>query len=171
MSRFCLALVLAGWALTFGGRAVGADPEEGQHYRIKNVRSKLLLSVSEKDKEEGAMIVQAPQGANHLQQWKFVKVGDSDYYKIINRKTGMALNVQSESMEEGAPIIQWDASVDNENQQWSLVKKGEFFAIKARHSGMVLDVAEKREFSVVQFPLRKSNDNQIFELVPDKGKQ
>lgn len=169
MTRLCVAMVLAGFVLMGAGRAVGAEPVEGQHYRIKNVKSKMLLSVSDKGKEEGATIVQVPHAANHLQQWKFVKIGD--YYKIVNRKTGMALNVQNESTDEGTPIIQWDASADNENQQWSLVEKEGGYAIQARHSGMVLDVAEKREFPVVQFSLRKNNGNQIFELVPDKGKQ
>jgi pyoverdine/dityrosine biosynthesis protein Dit1 len=83
----------------------------------------------------------------------------------------MSLNVKSESKKEGAAVIQWDASGDHENQQWSLVKRGNFYKIKARHSEMFLDVAEKRKHPVVQFPARKSNENQLFELVPDKGKQ
>lgn len=169
MSRFCVAMVLAGFVLTGASRAVGAEPVEGQHYRIKNIKSKLLLAVPDKEAGEGALIVLAAQGPNQLQQWKFVKIGD--YYKIVNRKTGMALNVQNESTDEGTAIIQWDASADNENQQWSLVEKEGGYAIEARHSGMVLTVAEKREFPVVQFLPRKNNGNQIFELVPDKGKQ
>ena len=123
MFKFCVAIVLAACVLTCANPALGADPEEGQYYRIKNVQSNKVLSVSGTDMGEGAMIVPALLGFNYRQQWKFVKIGD--YYKVVNRETGLALNVQSASKEEGAPIIQWDASIDNENQQWSLVKKGE----------------------------------------------
>lgn len=173
MTKLCMAMVLASCVLTCAGPGMGADPEDGQYYRIKNIRSKKVLSVSEVGKEEGAPIVQALPGPKNLQEWKFVKIGD--YYKIVNRKTGKALNVQSESKEAGAPVIQWDASVDNENQQWSFVKQGDYFAIKARHSGLVLDVAagtKERKASLIQYPLQeKDNENQIFELIPVKNKK
>nr|WP_309690148.1 RICIN domain-containing protein [Armatimonas sp.] len=172
MNKFCVAMILTGCVLTCAVPGMGADPEEGEYYRIKNVRSKKVLSVADDGKEKGAPIVQVVPGPSELQQWQFVKVGG--YYKIVNRKTGMALNVESESMQEGAPIIQWDARVNKKNQQWSLVKKGDFFAIKVRHSGLVLDVAagsKERRVSLIQYPLqRNDNGNQIFELVPVKAK-
>ena len=148
MTKFYVTMVFAGCALMCADGTVGAEPEEGQHYRIKNVHSELILAVSPEDKEEGAQIFQTPHAQNYFQQWKFVKVGD--YYQIINRKTGLAMNVKSESKKEGAAVIQWDASGDHENQQWSLVKRGNFYKIKARHSEMFLDVAEKRKM----FPSR-----------------
>jgi nitroreductase len=173
MAKFCVAMFLVGCVLMCAGPSMGADPEEGQYYRIKNVRSKKVLSVSDEGKEEGAPIIQVLPGSKNLQEWKFVKIGD--YYKIVNHKTGKALNVQSESKEAGTPIIQWDASADNENQQWSLVKQGDFFAIKARHSGLVMDVGagtKERKASLIQYPLQeKENGNQIFELVPVKNKK
>ena len=169
MTKFCMAMVLSGFVLACVGPARGADPEEGQYYRIKNVRSEKVLSVSDKGKEEGAKIEQVPQAPSLLQQWEFVNVGD--YYKIVNRKTGKALNVQSESQEEDAHIIKWDASVDNENLQWSLLKVGDNFKFKVRHSGMVLHMKDKGESTVVQFPLRKDNKNQVFELIPIRDKK
>jgi hypothetical protein len=169
MTKFCMAMVLTGFVLACVDPAIGADPEEGKYYRIKNVRSEKVLTVSDKGKEEGAKIEQVLQAPSLLQQWEFVKVGG--YYKIVNRKTGKALNVQSESQEEDAPIIQWDANVDNENLQWSLLKVGDNFKFKARHSGMVMQVKDSGESTVVQFPIRKDNKNQVFELVPIRDKK
>lgn len=168
MAKFCMAMIVTGFVLACVVPAMGADPEEGQHYRIKNVGSGEVLSVSGRGKEEGAEIVQVPQAPSELQQWKFVKVGD--YYKIVNRRTGKALNVRSESLEEDAPIIQWDASVDNENQQWSLLKVGDHFKFKARHSGMVMQVRNDGEFTVCQSRLRQDNRNQVFELIPTRDR-
>lgn len=169
MTKFCMAMVLAGFVLACVGPTMGADPEVGQYYRIKNVRSEKVLSVSDKGKEEGAKIEQVPQAPSMLQQWEFVAAGE--YFKIVNRKTGKALNVQSESQEEDAPIIQWDAGVDNENLQWSLLKVGDNFKFKARHSGMVIQVKDNGDATVVQSPLRKDNKNQVFELIPIRDKK
>jgi hypothetical protein len=105
---------------------------------------------------------------NEAQQWKFVKAGD--YYKIVNRKTDKSLNVANASGEENAEIIRWNADDDGGNQQWSLIKSREHFILKARHSGLVLDVAEdpdKRKVTVVQAKIREG-DSQTLELVPVK---
>ncbi len=119
MTKFFVAMVAASCLFAGAGPAVGADPEDGQYYRIKNARTEKVLSVSEKGKEEGATIEEVARSPSLLQQWTFVKVGD--YYKIVNRKTGMALNDPERIAGGRRPIIQWDASVDNENQQWSLM--------------------------------------------------
>lgn len=172
MTRFYATLILASCLLLSAAQGTPQVVED-QFYRIKNVRSKKVLSVEDKGKLEGAQIVQVVTAGTELQQWKFVKTGD--YYKIVNRKTGMALNVQNESRDGGTPIIQWDAKAPNENQQWTLEKKGDNYAIKARHSGLVLDVADgskDRKAPLVQNPFKETdNENQLFEFVPVKGKK
>jgi Ricin-type beta-trefoil lectin domain-like len=173
MTRFYATLILASCLLLSAAQGTPTQVVEDQFYRIKNVRSKKVLSVEDKGKLEGAQIIQVVPGPSDLQQWKFVKTGD--YYKIVNHKTGMALNVQNESKEGGTPIIQWDAKAPNENQQWTLEKKGDAYAIKARHSGMVIDVANEkkdRKALLIQYPFKETdNDNQLFEFVPVKGKK
>lgn len=168
MSRFVAMAAVAG-AFLFASPTVSAQPEEGQYYQIKNVRSKKTLAIDDEGaKVEGAQIVQRIAGPNPRQEWKFEKVGR--YYKIINRKSGMALNVQNASKAEGTPIIQWDASDPGENQQWLLEKHGENYVLKARHSGLVLDVStgtKKRKAELLQYSFQNSG-NQIFALVPVK---
>lgn len=165
MTRFIAFVAVAG-SLLVASQVSLAQPEPDQWYRIKNVRSNKVLAIGE-DKE--AQIVQRLAGPNERQQWKFVPVAKAPkHYTIVNRKTGQALNVINESREEGAAIIPWDASVKAQNQQWSLEKSGDHYVIKARHSGMVLDVAEGtkgRKAPLIQYSPQNS-ENQFFLLVP-----
>ena len=167
MTRFVAVVVLVG-SLILAGQVAGAEPEEGQYYRITNSKSKKDLGISVLKKDEGR-VVEVEVGEHPNQQWKFVKVGD--YYNIINRRTNKALDVKNASKAEGGQVIlseKGNESVDN--QQWSLEKKGEYLVIKARHSGLVLDMAPEakdREAQLIQVTYKKS-DNQHFQLVPIK---
>ncbi|MFO0864474.1 MAG: RICIN domain-containing protein [Gemmataceae bacterium] len=125
-----------------------------------------------RERREGAdRIVQTIPETNEIQLWKFAKIGD--FYNIVNVKTGKALNVANGSKEAGSGVIQWDAKDnDSENQQWSLGKRGNQYVIKARHSGMALDVIVAktaplnpwgRGAPLVQIPL-KDGKNIHFEL-------
>ncbi|MFO0864472.1 MAG: RICIN domain-containing protein [Gemmataceae bacterium] len=166
MNRRLVAVALfAGLMLAIGQISL-AQPEPDQWYRIKNVRSKKVLSIG--DDKEG-QIIQRIAGPNEREQWKFVAAEKAPkHFYIINRKTGQALNVINESKEEGAAIIPWDASVKSQNQQWSLEKNGDHYVIKARHSGLVLDVADgtkKRKAPLIQYSPQNSG-NQFFLLEP-----
>ncbi len=166
LSRFgALWLVAAGVLCT--NQAVMAQVVEGRFYRIKNVGTKKYLALGDDaNAVEGAQIVQRTKGNAAREQWSVVEQGP--FFKIINRQNGQALNVQGASTEEGAPIIQWKANVKGKNQRWTLEPHGAHFALKARHSDMVVDVADEskeRKAAIVQNTFRNS-PTQLFEFEP-----
>ena len=161
MIRIALFIAILTCMLSISNQRTKADPQETVYYRIKCVKSQMVLSI-----EPGEQIIQRLPGPGERQQWKFIKKGK--YYSIINRKTGMALKVKDGSKKAGTAVIQANADEDSESQQWSFVKIGAYYAIKARHSGLVLDVAKgsvERKDPLIQWPLKKNNnDNQLFTI-------
>lgn len=166
MARKFVWVVVAG--LFFIGQPSPAQVEDGVWYRIRNVKSNKVLAVGE---DKDSQVVQRLAGPSDRQQWKFVRAAKApNHFYIVNRKTGLALNVANNTSDEGAPIILWDASVKEQNQQWSLEMSGKNFMLKARHSGMVLDIADEskgRKAAAIQSSA-KGSESQVFSIEATK---
>lgn len=165
MARFVAWVVVAGLVLSIG-QPSPAQVVDGQWYRIRNVNSNKVLAVGENKESQ---VVQRKAGPNDRQQWKFVQVEKAPkHYYIVNRKNGLALNVANNTDKEGSPIILWDASVKAQNQQWSLEPSGPNFMLKARHSGLVLDIAdESKDRLAPAIQLKgKGSESQVFVIEP-----
>jgi len=67
---------------------------------------------------------------------------NSGYYRVTNKASGLVLDVSGSSKKEGGTVIVWTAH-GGANQAWSVQWMSEGgFRLRARHSGLVLDVAE-----------------------------
>ncbi|OAB44678.1 RICIN domain-containing protein [Paenibacillus antarcticus] len=87
-------------------------------YKIKNLKSGLLLDISGQSTSDGAPAIQYTDNGGWNQQWKFVPIGNG-YYQIINRYSGKALDVATGTMIPGNQLVQ-SSIVDSLSQQWSL---------------------------------------------------
>jgi hypothetical protein len=163
--RFVPKIVVVGLFL-FVCQITATEPEDGEYYKIRCIKSMKHLSNNNK-KNEGDIVVQASPGPYENQHWKFVKMGD--FYKIINRKWNKVLAVAGGSKEKGSSIeMQDDTGTDH--QLWSVEKKEDAYVLRARHSLMVIDAEEDntvRRAKVMQWPFTEGR-NQLFELIAIK---
>src|SRR5258708_6411148 len=148
MSQIRLAVVGA-WALIVAAPAIADD---AKYVKLVHADTGKVLAVAEGSDESGAKVVLAQDDGSEAQQWRLVK--DGDFYKLVNRKSGKVLDVFQNSDEEGAEIIQWDDKSEGyDNQRWSWEGTGKARRLKAKSSGMVLDIGDSGQ--VVQ---KKSDD-------------
>ncbi|KAJ7720545.1 hypothetical protein B0H16DRAFT_1604554 [Mycena metata] len=96
--------------------------KDTQTYIICNLRSGTYMSLHEEnptcvvgDYPNTAQFGQTPETL--IQEWQFVKVGDS--YRIKNAQSKTCLNLESGKEANGTPIIVWGDS-DTTNQLWNL---------------------------------------------------
>ena len=63
------------------------------------------------------------------------------FYRLVARHSGKAADIEGASTAAGAALIQWTAN-GGANQQFEFVESGDgFWRIRARHSGLVLEVS------------------------------
>jgi hypothetical protein len=140
--------------------AAGAD-----YVRVVHADTGKVLAVAEDSEEGGAKVVLAKEDKSRGQQWKLEK--DGDYYKLVNRKSGMVLDVTGDSKDEGAALIQWeDKSEGFDNQRFAWVGDGKDRRLKAKSSGLVLDIGD--EGAVVQKKADEKAKGQLWRVVEVK---
>jgi hypothetical protein len=137
MSRWHLALVGA-WALL---AAPPAAAQGAQYVKLVHAQTGKVLAVADDSDQAEARAVLARDDGSAARQWTLAK--DGGHYKVVNRKSGKVLDVYGDSRDEGADIIQWDEKAeDNDNQRWSWDGAGQDRRLRAKSSGLVLDVEE-----------------------------
>jgi hypothetical protein len=137
MSRWQLALAGACALLA----APTASAQGAKYVKLVHADTGKVLAVADDSDESEARAVLAKDDGSEARQWKLEK--DGSHYKIVNRKSGKVLDVYGDSRDEGANIIQWDDKAeDNDNQRWAWEGEGKDRRLKAKSSGLVLDVGE-----------------------------
>ncbi|WP_443667685.1 RICIN domain-containing protein [Glycomyces salinus] len=64
------------------------------------------------------------------------------FYRLVAQHSGKAADIDSRSTAAGARLIQWSVN-SGTNQQFEFVASGgEYYRVKARHSGLVLEAAD-----------------------------
>jgi hypothetical protein len=162
MSRRSLLSLAAVFSLTF---AFTAAADDAKYVKIVNVSTGKVLALTDDSEDAGARAILSKDETNQARQWQPVK--DGEHLKIVNRKTGKVLDVNEASRDADAEIIQWDEKTeDNDNQRWSWDGKGDERRLKAKHSGLVLDV--NAEGKVIQKKADDKSKSQLWRVVAVK---
>lgn len=119
---------------------------EGGYWKFINVNSGRCLEVGGYSNSASGNIQQWEYLGHPYQQWTIVPAG-GDFYKIINRGSGMLMDAEGGpgATGDGVNISQY-FDVGNSNQMWrfeqvSPIQPGTRYTLKARHSGLLAEVA------------------------------
>jgi hypothetical protein len=171
MSRWllCVAAVLA--AVGFAAADDKKDEKKAEPVvKIVHVDSGKVLGVADDSEEAGGKCLLAKdEEGKEARLWRVVK--DGDWLKLVSVKSGKVLDVNGDSTDEGADLIIWDdkgeEGTDNQRFQWD--GKGDERRLKAKHSGLVLDVTG--EGAVVQNKADDKNKKQEWKVVEVKAEK
>ena len=128
-------------------------PDPTKAFIILSRSSGLVLEVPGASNSEQTKIQQSSDNGGQHQHWQFIPV-DSGFFKVRSLSSGLVLEVAGASHDDHAPIQQ---SHDNggQHQHWQFIPvtvpptdlpfpvlpaSGQFFKIRSRLSGKVLDV-------------------------------
>jgi hypothetical protein len=130
---------------------------------------KVLGLTDDLDEAAATCVLAKDEDGKEARQWKVVK--DGEWVKLVNVKSGRVLDVNDDSEDEGAELIIWDdkgdEGVDNQRFQWE--GKGDERRLKAKHSGLVLDVSA--DGGVIQKKSDEKNKKQLWKVVELKAKE
>jgi len=142
-----------------------AAADTAKYVKLVHADTGKVLTVTDNSDDAGAKTVLVKDDGSKGQQWKFEK--DGDHYKIVNRKSGKVLDVEGDSMDEGGSIIQWDDKAEgNDNQRFAWQGSEKARQLKAKSSGLVLDVGD--EGAVVQRKADAKAKGQLWRVVEIK---
>ena len=163
MSKWLFPLALT-TAVLFGVRADDKkDEKKAEAVKIVHVDSGKVLGVEGDSDDAEAHCVLAKDEEKVARQWKVEK--DGDWLKLVHVKSGKVLDVNNVSTDEGAHLIIWDDKgtdgIDNQRFQWD--GKGDEKRLKAKNSGLVLDV--DGDGHVVQKKADEKNKKQVWKVV------
>lgn len=137
--------------------------------KIVHVDSGKVLGVADDSEEAAAKCVLVKdEDGKDARQWRIVK--DGDWLKLVNVKSGKVLDVNEASTDEGADLIIWDDKGEDgvENQRFQWEGKGDERRLKAKGSGLVLDVS--RDNGVIQNKADEKSKKQLWKVVEVKAK-
>jgi hypothetical protein len=138
--------------------------------KLVHVDSGKVLAVADDSEEAEAKCVLAKdEDGKDARRWRVVK--DGDWLKLVNVKSGKVLDVNNASSDEGGELIIWDdkGESDTDNQRFQWDGKGDERRLKAKHSGLVLDVTG--EGVVVQNKADEKNKKQLWKVVEVKAEK
>jgi hypothetical protein len=107
------------------------EPRGGRAYVIRSVESRKALAIEKGEAMDGTKVVQESSPDLHV-VWKLEINGDA--FQIINTKNGLVLDGAG-----SGPISQRKPS-QSPSQEWSFIKAGDYYHIKCKETGRVLDV-------------------------------
>jgi hypothetical protein len=143
----------------------------GSYYTLVNVKSGLVLDVSNASTAAGGLIVQSSSSGATSQQWQLVAVGGG-YYTLVNHNSGLVLDVTAGSTSSGTQLEQWTSN-GGKNQQWQFVGSGTAYTIVSKNSGLLVDVSGASTASgaaVIQATSNGGTDQQwMLQAVPTVG--
>ena len=94
----------------------------------------------------------------------FRSEGEGEYSLRANHSR-QCVAVTDGSRDAGASLIQWECNGGYDEQQFSLIPLDGYYAIKAKHSGMVITV-NRNEEKIRQYPQSSGqfSDDQLFRI-------
>jgi hypothetical protein len=152
-------------------------------FRIRNRATNMDLDVVGKSHNQQEKIQQYNPGPDDAlnQQWRLAPV-DGRYYHIYNEESGLVMDIAGSTRATGYGILQQfplNEPGNRDNQLWQLIPKNniqlatpflrEYFLIKNKATGMVLDVPDGRTDTNVVQQFRENQpmqDNQLWYLIP-----
>ena len=96
------------------------EPSTGGTYKIKNLKSGLVLSVKNASKEPRAVVRQTSWGSYNSQRWYFIKQGS--YVRVQSSISKNFLTVQASQSANDAKVYTYTYKKNMSGQKWKLVK-------------------------------------------------
>lgn len=166
MSKWLLAVAACAVAVGLSRSDDKKDEKADVLVKIVHVESGKVLAVDGDSEEAAAHIVLGKDEDKDSKQWKVVK--DGEWLKLVHAKCGKVLDVNEASGDEGAHLIIYEDKgsdgIDNQRFQWD--GKGDDKRLKAKNSGLVLDV--DGDGHVVQKKADEKNKKQLWKVVEVK---
>lgn len=133
-------------------------------YKITSKTTDKVLSISNGSTKHGANLIQWEWLNSDEQKFQIFRLEGEQEYSLRVKHSGQCLAVPDRSMDRGIALIQWECNGYAE-QQFELIPYGEYYAIKVKHSGMVITVTKNDE-KVCQYPQFSADfsDDQLFKI-------
>ncbi len=120
------------------------EPVDGGTYIITNVYSGKRLAIENGSRDSGGKLIQRDAKSTY-NLWRLEKTGA--HFHIVNTSNALVIDVPSGSTSP-VQVIQWEPH-GAANQEWSLVKAGPYYRIRAKHSQLELDCLSREEGGAV----------------------
>lgn len=146
------------------------DEKAATLVKVVHVDTGKVLAVEGDSEENEAHVILAKDADKDGRRWKVVT--DGGWVKLVHAACGKVLDVNDASADEGAHLIIWDDKGKEEgfdNQRFKWDGKGDERRLKAKHSGLVLDVAD--DGHVVQKKADEKSKTQLWKVVEVKVKK
>lgn len=121
--------------------AAGTVSGATNNFKLMNKKSGKVMEVAGASSEDGAAVVQSPDGGGDNQKWSFNYNG-SGHFRLTNVKSGKVLDVPDESKNDGIALKQW-TNHDGDNQAWLFIDTGGGdYQIRNKNSGKLIGVVQ-----------------------------
>ena len=143
----------------------------GQHfkfndfYRIISKTTGKVLAISNRSTKQGADLIQWKWLGGEEQKFQIFRSEGEGEYSLRANHSRQCVAVTDGSRDAGASLIQWECNGGYDEQQFSLIPLDGYYAIKAKHSGMVITV-NRNEEKIRQYPQSSGqfSDDQLFRI-------
>lgn len=137
-------------------------------YKITSKTTNKVLAISSGSTNRGARLIQWEWLNNDEQKFQIFRLEGEQEYSLRVKHSRQCLAVPDRSMDRGVALIQWECNSYAE-QQFEIIPYSEYYALKAKHSGMVMTVPrndEKNDGKVCQYPQFSADfsDDQLFRI-------
>jgi len=138
--RRIVPVMALGWLVSCPFSASAVTVDTSVNFKIRNVNSGLLLSISGASQTAGSSAVQATADGGQEQLWHFIPAGSGEY-KIVNANSGQVLGISGASTQAGAAALQW-ADNGTSDHLWTVVGAGNSeYKLQNVNSGLVLGIS------------------------------
>ena len=133
-------------------------------YRIKSKTTGKVLAISNSSTKQGSDLIQWKWLDGEEQKFQIFRTEGEEEYSLRAKHSRQCVAIPDGSRDAGVSLIQWKCNGDDE-QKFSLIPLDGYYAIKAKHSGMVITV-NKNEEKICQYPQSSDqfSDDQLFKI-------
>lgn len=142
---------------------VSDDPSDGGTYIIRSVVASKRLSVEHDSERKVSEIVQTNAKDSHV-LWRLKKIDDNFF--IIDASNNLVLDTEASG--RGSRIkLEKRKQANNDGQQWTFVKRGDFYQIRNKQTDLVLNVEKESKedgAAIIQWPAYEGPSPAINEI-------
>ncbi len=133
-------------------------------YRIRSKITGKVIAISNRSIYHGSDLIQWDWIDSEEQKFQFFRTEGEQEYSLRVKHSRQCIAITAGSRDLGASLIQWECNGYDE-QKFSFIPVDRYYAIKAKHSGMLITV-NRNEEKIRQYPQESGqfSDDQLFEI-------